>query len=507
MSEEDQNIVGLKSERAKRIELEKLPANRQVKTQNQKKTIFNKIGGALLAPQKIKTLDGVIYHWGESFSEKFVTDIHPARQEIGLAETSFYRIIKLRYKTKLSRIWFVYKMVTFVARLLSYFFRLRYILFSRNHPIVSQTKFLSTHQKSKVILLGPTNYSSAKPAIYPFRYRKKLSHIITDFFAPEVFITNMGRCFGIGASNLITNGKLAVVHDTFDVLTCLTSEEMHNRISIFPKSRMLRFNVSFKNHTHFTQAANFLDATATNYAHWLTEILPKVAVFSKLGRLSGTPILIDDGLHPNFLEALHAIIGENHPIIIVPPNHTVLCENLLLVSVVGYSCFGLRETHVASNYPKYQTFNKLAFDILREIGISHSKKIKKTFPKNIYLRRGSTSRSLENEREILSELKNHGFAVIDVHELTFAEQVKLFNTAKNIVAPTGAILANMLFSTQRTNIVILFPYSKIANYGYWPNIAALNKVNISYVLGEPSQQYLEYHSNYSVDVFDILRAL
>lgn len=455
---------------------------------------------------RIKTIEGVERHWGKSFSMKFVTVMGSNKKDIAFEQINFYQNVKSLYQTSLSRRPLIYKIVTSIEKARTYIYRIKNMLWSFPQPIVNQKTFTSSYKKTKITMLGPTNYSGAKPKIYPPQYRKILPLIDNDYFAPEVFATNMGQCFSIGASNLTTNGKLAVLHDALNVSACLTSEEMHHRISIFPESRRLFFNASFKNPKHLRQAANFLDASATNYAHWLTEILPKIVVFAKLGSFSGTPILIDEGLHSNHLEALYSVIGDSYPIVIVPPNDVVLCDNLLSVSVVGYSCFGPRKTHKLPNYPEYQKFNKLAFDIFREIGVTHSKQSNKTFPKNVYLSRGSITRSVENETEIISTLKEHNFSAINVEDLTFADQVKLFKTAKNIVAPTGSVLANMIFSSHLTSIIVLFPYSKIANYGYWVNIAALNRVNISYVIGEPLNAHLEYHSSYRINVSDIVNA-
>jgi hypothetical protein len=86
-------------------------------------------------------------------------------------------------------------------------------------------------------------------------------------------------------------------------------------------------------------AAKFVDSSSGNYAHWLAEVLPRVAKFCSVAEYEAVPIVICDGLNPNFLEALFIIIGPNRDVVALPPRRSINVESLVIVSAVGYVPF------------------------------------------------------------------------------------------------------------------------------------------------------------------------
>jgi capsular polysaccharide biosynthesis protein len=61
-------------------------------------------------------------------------------------------------------------------------------------------------------------------------------------------------------------------------------------------------------------------------------------------------------------------------------------------------------------------------------------------------RRHAPGRRVANEEEMMRLLSRLGFVAHVLEELSFTEQVRLFASAKIVVAPHGAGLANMVFS-------------------------------------------------------------
>lgn len=81
---------------------------------------------------------------------------------------------------------------------------------------------------------------------------------------------------------------------------------------------------------------------------------------------------------------------------------------------------------------------------------------KLNYPENIYISRSKASgRRVINENEVLEFLKPLGFVCFSLEGMSFVEQVRLFSTAKNIIAPHGAGLTNMIFAPKNTNVVEL----------------------------------------------------
>jgi capsular polysaccharide biosynthesis protein len=76
----------------------------------------------------------------------------------------------------------------------------------------------------------------------------------------------------------------------------------------------------------------------------------------------------------------------------------------------------------------------------------------------IYLsRQDATGRRLKNESDLWERLEPLGFQRIFAGQLTFAQQATIFSQAKIIIGIHGAALTNLVFASERTKIIELFP--------------------------------------------------
>ncbi len=75
-------------------------------------------------------------------------------------------------------------------------------------------------------------------------------------------------------------------------------------------------------------------------------------------------------------------------------------------------------------------------------------------PRDIYVSRSlSPNRPLANEPEIEEALRKRDFSILHFEKIPFAEQMRLVAGAKQIVAPHGAGLANLVAATPGTRVV------------------------------------------------------
>jgi hypothetical protein len=87
-----------------------------------------------------------------------------------------------------------------------------------------------------------------------------------------------------------------------------------------------------------------------------------------------------------------------------------------------------------------------------------------TYPERVYISRaGATSRRVRQEHELEAALHQQGYATIKLEDLTWQEQINLFFHAREICAPHGAGLANLVFCSRKPLVVELFP----ATYVHW----------------------------------------
>lgn len=102
--------------------------------------------------------------------------------------------------------------------------------------------------------------------------------------------------------------------------------------------------------------------------------------------------------------------------------------------------------------------------------------------RRIYLdRRGSTTRRLINEEELVKALVGQGIQPVRLENFSLAEQALLMRQAELIVAPHGAGLANLAFARPGTKVLELIP-SAALNWCY-RHLAAVCKLQYDCVLG------------------------
>lgn len=76
-------------------------------------------------------------------------------------------------------------------------------------------------------------------------------------------------------------------------------------------------------------------------------------------------------------------------------------------------------------------------------------------------RKGALEREILNEDELLATLRPLGFERFDPANATFEEQIRVFSSARRIVAPHGAALATLAFAPSGTHVVELLGGSHV----------------------------------------------
>ena len=83
----------------------------------------------------------------------------------------------------------------------------------------------------------------------------------------------------------------------------------------------------------------------------------------------------------------------------------------------------------------------------------------------IYIRRNSNNklngRYLENEEGLIHELGLIGVRAVELDNLSFKDQVSLFNNAKLVIGISGAGLTNIIFMEKSSNVIELIPRDEV----------------------------------------------
>ena len=321
--------------------------------------------------------------------------------------------------------------------------------------------------------------------------------------APAIYVTTISDGIIYGGSNLILTKDGVICHDLYDFERDYTSEELHGRMLIDPKSGCIRWLLSDKVPELLPVAAAFVDACATNYAHWLTEVLPRIAVFCAEERFNGIPIVVNDGLHKNIMESLFLVVGSAHKIITLTNNKALAIDQLYSTSVSGYVPFEKRTTKFSDH--SHGVFNPQAFELIRhQIAAFLEKLPEQAWPEKVYLRRNSEVRKITNAAELEELLVARGYVIVEPERLTFLQQAKLFSDAKIIVGATGATFANIMLTLSDPKIFILISKLPDHKYRYWQNIACACGKEINYIFGKVTHRRTRgIHGDFMVNLGDI----
>ena len=244
---------------------------------------------------------------------------------------------------------------------------------------------------------------------------------------------------------------------------------------------------------------------SANYAHWLTETLPKLALLDSTANFDEIPLLIDEGLHSNIIESLKLINKKNRPVISINKWSPLIVGQLVTISVPGYERYTAHGLLNKEPAPFENKFSKASLKLLRDIVVaSVPNDTHLNSPEKVYLARSWSSKNLRqiaNINAVELFLDSQHVQRIQSDELTFVEQVKACMSADLIVCPIGAALTNMIFAPTGCKIICLSPYYDDANYFYYANLAATLGHEIHFVLGEQAASSNHpMHRDYSIDI-------
>lgn len=368
------------------------------------------------------------------------------------------------------------------------------------HEIYAQREMIVNYK-----LVDASIVKTPAPKVYPLKDQAYLKEPHGHYEFPEICVSIKHDATICGGTNLILVNDEVICHDLYDFETDYTSEELHARTFINGKSGLIKWLVHDKSPAKISAAAVFVDALAPNYAHWLTEVLPRVAIFGSDERFKQIPLVLNADLHPNIMSSLFAVIDHGREIFSLPVGRALNVGKLYFTSPTGYVPFGRRSNNLG--HDSHGVFSPEAFSLLREILINHGPD-EGVWPKHIFIRRSSGTRRIMNAHQIETVLSKMGYVIVEPEKLTFSQQVRLFSQAESIVGGSGAAMANLIFAHTNCRTVILIAKVPYTAYWYWQNIALSCGNKVTYVIGESTAHDRPgIHDNFRVSLQDVIDAV
>ncbi|OPY68330.1 MAG: hypothetical protein A4E62_02085 [Syntrophorhabdus sp. PtaU1.Bin002] len=371
----------------------------------------------------------------------------------------------------------------------------------RWRPLIRLSDFTRKRELPIHMLADKAFVETPKPEVFPACDQGYLASPHDRYEFPEIFVTTVKNAIAYGGTNLVLVDDEVICHDLYDFRRDYTSEELHGRTLINPRSTRIRWLLHDKKPDRVPAAAVFVDACAPNYAHWLTEVLPRITLFCLEKRFRDVPIVVNSGLHKNIMESLFLAAGPEREIIVLPVGRALHCDELYIASVTGYVPFERRNNSLSGH--SHGVFSPLAFNALLGhpmLGLQQNAK-DSHWPKKIFLRRNSEIRNVVNATELERMFFSHGYSVVEPERMTFSQQVKLFSNARAIAGSSGAALANIIFCPPITKICIFISKDQETSYWYWQNMACATGKTVTYVLGEKNKSKMGgIHASFSIDL-------
>jgi len=213
------------------------------------------------------------------------------------------------------------------------------------------------------------------------------------------------------------------------------------------------------------------DASENNFSHWLLDILPRLEIFRQTNSIEKIDYFLLPELKYSFHhETLKILKIPFNKILSDKQNRHIEADILFVTDHPWYKKGNVHDEMI--NIPEWIIY------WLKKKFLDHAE-YKVLSNKKIYIDRSDSLFNhcqIINSDEVWNFLKNKGFTKIKLTEISFKNQIGLFNSANTIVGAHGAGLTNLIFSKSNTNIIELAPenhpnkvfqrISKINNLNY-----------------------------------------
>ncbi|MGB3514021.1 MAG: tetratricopeptide repeat protein [Microcoleaceae cyanobacterium] len=189
------------------------------------------------------------------------------------------------------------------------------------------------------------------------------------------------------------------------------------------------------------------------YYHWMFDVLARISLLYKSNiDISSIDKFIFNKIQTKFQRETIKTLGISQDKIIESIHYPHIHAQKLIVPSIPYQ-EGFRNTKWACNFfkEKFLPNNFLKSSLAEKIYIS---------------RKQASKRRVVNEAEVVSLLEKFGFQIIILELMSVAEQALCFANAKVVVAPHGAGLTNLVFSSSGTKVIEFFDSEYVVKC-YW----------------------------------------
>lgn len=231
---------------------------------------------------------------------------------------------------------------------------------------------------------------------------------------------------------------------------------------VYHKNNKLKLKNNYSNENSYSRGILLCTFAANNYFHFMFAVMTKLALTNSISQFDDWPLFIDKKAYDiNSLRELLGILNKaNRKVIIIDEGEVCKVDELLIVSdslFLPDNVYGkMRIKDFRMDWDNALLVRKTCIDSIPATNTNT--------PRRIFVSRKSNQR-IVNMSEIENIFIKHGFEIVYCEEMSFMEQVQLFNNAEFVAGPTGAAMTNILFCNPGTKFICLIP-KKFRFYSY-----------------------------------------
>jgi len=231
-----------------------------------------------------------------------------------------------------------------------------------------------------------------------------------------------------------------------------------------------------------------------NFFHWLFDVLPRIAIIEKKINLNEIDYFLCPNLNKWQLETLN-LLGIKKSQCLSSVKYRHIGSDQIIVTTHPWQK-SKNVLHDIENLPLWIS------DWLKNKFLKHKSNI--NLPKKFYIDRSDSKSNLKDFRYIINEdelknfLKNHGFKFVRLSDLSFCDQINIFNNANKVIGLHGAGLSNLIWSSKKIKVIEL--RSNLTNKLY-ENLAKDNKINFEKLESTPKDHIVaDHYGSIEVDI-------
>ena len=318
---------------------------------------------------------------------------------------------------------------------------------------------------------------------------------ICEAILPKTYIAEITNATVFSNTDLIIVNNLALYDeiDKSDINTYAIKSPIVKKIS----KQSVALSMPSDSSKTIPEGIHFAKDHSKNYFHWIVECIPRLSLVQSLAK--NIPLLVDEDIPSQALEALELLNTDNRPIIRLKRGKAYKVKKLHYPSQLS----ALHDNYNKPNYKNDLIYSPEAISFVRNAMLKKINAQEKAGNRKIYIsRKNSDYRQLLNTVEVENFLAGMGFEIIFPEHLSFFTQLQIFSRAEIIIGQSGAGMTNFIFAPKGCKVVMLAGYHPDVNLHGFSAVAELSGIDLKFLFGKNIQMptAFELHADFYIDL-------